>query len=228
MQNGNDGIATSCLDGTQYMFLTYEGAFMATSGPFNGVMGTDVGVDENNGTTQDTQSIMCDGMGGYQTNCTADAGSANNLASCGTTVVNGCTDMNACNYDPTATADDGSCFSVGDTCDDMDPNTTNDVYTDCSTCAGTAPAVCAITIDSEVVSACDNGGTPNDASDDTFTVTVTATVTNGSGMYTLSDGTTTSPATCTAASAAASGPVNSCDLPANCSPNVGTYPWNGQ
>jgi len=258
MQNGNDGIATSCIDGTQYEFITYEGAFMATDGPFAGVMGTDVGVSENNGTTLDTQSIMCDGAGVYMDSCTADAGAANDLTTCGMVVVNGCTDAAACNFDPTATADDGSCFSIGDTCDDMDPNTMNDVYTDCATCVGMAAAMCAVTIDSEVVSVCNDGGTPNDPADDTFTVTVTATVTNGSAMYTLSDGTATSAATtsgtavvmgpypadgattvsftatdsvdaaCTAASAAASGPVNSCALPANCSPNVGTYPWNGQ
>jgi len=130
MQNGNDGIAVSC-EGSVYQFITYEGAFTATDGPAAGVMGTDVVVVEDN-TTSDTQSIMCDAAGGYLTNCTADPGAANDTSTCG--AVAGCTDMNACNYNPAATSDDGSCFNIGDTCDDMDANTENDVYTDCMTC----------------------------------------------------------------------------------------------
>jgi subtilisin-like proprotein convertase family protein len=67
----------------------------------------------------------------------------------------GCTDQSACNYDPAADTNDGSCVfatgcdvcdgaggvtdnpEVGDTCDDGDATTINDVYTDCNTCAGT-------------------------------------------------------------------------------------------
>jgi len=62
--------------------------------------------------------------------------------------IEGCTDMTACNFDPNATLDDGSCLSldclgncggpalVGSACDDGDVNTINDVYmADCS-CAG--------------------------------------------------------------------------------------------
>lgn len=252
LQNGApDGLGLS-FQGVSCEFLSYEGPLTATAGPANGLTSTDVGVSQNNGTTCD-ETIQF--FGGAWVNACATVGDVNSDAAC--MAVMGCTDANACNYDPAATMDDGSCFSVGDTCDDGDPNTMNDVYTDCMTCAGTA-AMCAITIDSEVVSACNNGGTPNDPADDTYTVTVTATVTNGSGSYTISDGTTTSPvaasgtavvmgpypadgtttvsftaadsadATCSAASAAALGPVNSCDLPANCAPNVGTYPWNGQ
>jgi len=48
----------------------------------------------------------------------------------------GCTDPNACNFDPTATVDNGSCFFPGDQCDDNDPDTFNDVWVDCNTCAG--------------------------------------------------------------------------------------------
>ncbi|MDP4826606.1 MAG: hypothetical protein NWR73_02900, partial [Flavobacteriales bacterium] len=48
----------------------------------------------------------------------------------------GCTDSNACNYDSNATVNDGSCYSIGDSCDDGDSNTVNDtVQSDCS-CAG--------------------------------------------------------------------------------------------
>jgi len=48
----------------------------------------------------------------------------------------GCTNADACNYDSTAGIDDGSCFFVGDACDDDNPDTGNDVIgADCS-CAG--------------------------------------------------------------------------------------------
>ncbi len=48
----------------------------------------------------------------------------------------GCTDDTACNYDMTATVDNGSCAFPGDACDDMDASTVNDVYQgDCS-CVG--------------------------------------------------------------------------------------------
>jgi len=55
-------------------------------------------------------------------------------------IINGCTDATACNYDATATVDDGSCVFndclgvcggadvVGAACDDGDPTTANDVY----------------------------------------------------------------------------------------------------
>lgn len=49
----------------------------------------------------------------------------------------GCTNSAACNYDPAAVSDDGSCILVGDACDDANPFTTGDVLqADCS-CAGT-------------------------------------------------------------------------------------------
>ena len=53
-------------------------------------------------------------------------------------IVDGCTNMSACNYDATANNDDGSCILVGDACDDGDASTINDaVQADCS-CAGVA------------------------------------------------------------------------------------------
>lgn len=45
--------------------------------------------------------------------------------SCGTEI--GCTSFNACNYNPNASTDDGSCFFVGGPCDDNNPNTENDL-----------------------------------------------------------------------------------------------------
>ncbi len=48
----------------------------------------------------------------------------------------GCTDAMACNYDPDAEADDGSCVLPGDSCNDGNPLTINDtVQADC-TCIG--------------------------------------------------------------------------------------------
>ena len=45
--------------------------------------------------------------------------------------VPGCTSGSACNFDPAATENDGSCLFEGDPCDDGDATTFNDVYTDC-------------------------------------------------------------------------------------------------
>jgi len=42
--------------------------------------------------------------------------------------VGGCTDMMACNFDPTAAFDDASCYFIGDNCDDGNVFTNNDVY----------------------------------------------------------------------------------------------------
>jgi len=81
IQNGNDGIAISCIGGILFDFITYEGAFMATDGPFAGVTGVDIGVDESSDMTEN-QSIMNDGAGNYANYCIADAGSANDINSC--------------------------------------------------------------------------------------------------------------------------------------------------
>jgi uncharacterized delta-60 repeat protein len=54
------------------------------------------------------------------------------------TVILGCTDAGACNYNPNATSDDGSCYSPGDACDDGNPETENDVYDENCDCVGEA------------------------------------------------------------------------------------------
>ena len=55
--------------------------------------------------------------------------------------VPGCTSGSACNYDPAANQNDGSCIFEGDPCDDGDAATFNDFYTDCDApgygCMGT-------------------------------------------------------------------------------------------
>ena len=48
----------------------------------------------------------------------------------------GCTDMDACNYNDEATDDDGSCFFIGDPCDDMNDGTGNDTINDDCECVG--------------------------------------------------------------------------------------------
>jgi hypothetical protein len=48
----------------------------------------------------------------------------------------GCTDMDACNYDMSANTDDGSCYFVGDACDDGDASTTEDAYNANCECEG--------------------------------------------------------------------------------------------
>ena len=49
----------------------------------------------------------------------------------------GCMNANACNYESLATFDDGSCLIVGESCDDNNSNTFNDIVTEDCICAGT-------------------------------------------------------------------------------------------
>ena len=55
-------------------------------------------------------------------------------------VVPGCTLETACNFDPESNADDGSCFSTGDACDDENEETVFDAIGEDCICAG-VPAV---------------------------------------------------------------------------------------
>jgi len=54
----------------------------------------------------------------------------------GVVIVNGCNDMLACNYNVNANQNDGSCYFIGDECDDFDPFTGNDVYNESCECDG--------------------------------------------------------------------------------------------
>ena len=64
-----------------------------------------------------TDSTACN----YDDTATLDDGSCE-FDSCA-----GCTNADACNYDDTATIDDDSCLIIGESCDDGDANTINDV-----------------------------------------------------------------------------------------------------
>ncbi len=81
-----------------------------------------------------------DGMGsGPEVVATILAGGSamNDANGCPLTDVMGCTTATACNFDPCATIDDGSCVNEGDVCDDGIDCTSDDVIqADCS-CMGT-------------------------------------------------------------------------------------------
>ena len=53
----------------------------------------------------------------------------------------GCMNPTACNYDSTATSDDDSCFFIGDSCDDQNPDTINDTIQDDCECEGQTTGV---------------------------------------------------------------------------------------
>ncbi|MFK7756394.1 MAG: T9SS type A sorting domain-containing protein [Flavobacteriales bacterium] len=76
----------------------------------------------------------------YVTGFSANAGDYILNVTC-TPIVEGCTDDTACNFDETANTDDDSCFSIGDACDDENPNTDGDVYVSCEVCQGIDNAI---------------------------------------------------------------------------------------
>ena len=51
-------------------------------------------------------------------------------------VIVGCINPDACNYNPSASQNDGSCFFQGDACNDNDGNTAFDVWSSSCECAG--------------------------------------------------------------------------------------------
>jgi len=51
--------------------------------------------------------------------------------------INGCTDANACNFNENATIDDGTCYIIGDYCDDNNSITVNDIVNINCECEGT-------------------------------------------------------------------------------------------
>ena len=57
---------------------------------------------------------------------------------CDENTVEGCIDPMACNFDMDANTDDGSCLIEGETCDDMDAMTVNDIIDITCVCTGEA------------------------------------------------------------------------------------------
>lgn len=64
-------------------------------------------------------------------------------------IINGCTDMMACNYSLVANTDDGSCVLPGDMCDDGDDATVNDMVGEDCMCAGIPATVVDIVVNSD-------------------------------------------------------------------------------
>ena len=83
-----------------------------------------------------------DALGVCNGNCPADV---DEDGICDNAEVPGCQDGAACNFDPAATDDDGSCIFLGDACDDGNALTLGDVYTNCALanfgCQGVGPEV---------------------------------------------------------------------------------------
>jgi hypothetical protein len=50
--------------------------------------------------------------------------------------IQGCMNVQACNFNMAATVDNGSCVFIGDSCDDLNPATTNDIYDSNCNCIG--------------------------------------------------------------------------------------------
>jgi len=83
--------------------------------------------------------------------------------------VEGCTAMEACNYNPDATIDDASCILPGEPCDDMNDNTINDVLGADCVCAGDALGCTDMSACNYDMNAAIDNGTcqfPGDACDD--------------------------------------------------------------
>ncbi|MFK7755906.1 MAG: hypothetical protein AB8B53_03120 [Flavobacteriales bacterium] len=101
---------------------------MPNGGVFNAANWSFGGTNVFDGTMLNSEANAPMPVGAYEATCPS--------------VVFGCTNMMACNFNMNATDDDGSCELVGDMCDDLDPLTENDVLqSDCS-CAGTAVVTC--------------------------------------------------------------------------------------
>ena len=58
-----DGVALVDSTGSVVQFLSYEGTFTAVGGPANGMLSTDIGVSEDNGTTAIGESLQLTGSG---------------------------------------------------------------------------------------------------------------------------------------------------------------------
>jgi uncharacterized delta-60 repeat protein len=115
--------------------FSFDGALDATWGGSGNVV-TSLGdsFDDAYGIGLQTDGkVVCAGLTMQSPN---DMGVVRYLGDNGIIYVSGCTSTNACNFDPTANVDNGSCYFVGDPCDDGILSTDNDAYNANCICEG--------------------------------------------------------------------------------------------
>lgn len=145
--NGSGGVSSVGMEpylaefnaGSGFTVDTFTGAswFVIPGASADAVSGDDMRVLVAQLTTDGVVTVVLnvqyDDVGGNTSNIIG-------LTSTFPSLVMGCTDVAACNYDATAEANDGSCVFSGDSCDDGDENTIDDAYSEACECSGT-PAV---------------------------------------------------------------------------------------
>ncbi len=97
----------------------------------------------------------------------------------GTNYLPGCTDLNACNYNPLATSDNGTCLIVGSSCNDNNSNTINDSINIGCVCEGEM-----IVLGCTIVNACNFN--PN-ANSDNGTCLIVGSNCNDNNSQTIND-----------------------------------------
>ena len=86
---------------------------------------------------QNDESCLFEGDPCDDNDLTTGADAYNESCECeGTPLVGGCTYAVACNYDPSAEYDNNTCIFIGDSCDDQNPETSNDIIQDNCECEG--------------------------------------------------------------------------------------------
>ena len=82
---------------------------------------------------QQDGKVVCAGLTAQDLN---DMGVVRYLGDNSVVFISGCTSSDACNYNPTANVNDGSCYFIGDPCDDGLASTINDTYNASCNCEG--------------------------------------------------------------------------------------------
>lgn len=97
--------------------------------------------------------------------------------------INGCTNDQACNYDPFATNDDGSCLFIGLACDDNNTATINDIVNGDCLCEGTPVVIPNVIITELSYNPDDSAGFPDTAYEFLEIFNAEATPVDLSGFY---------------------------------------------
>ncbi len=96
----------------------------------------------DSGANQDDMSCLFPGDACDDNNVTTGGDIYNDDCECaGVPLLGGCTYIAACNYDSQAQFDNGTCVFIGDSCDDGDDSTINDVYNNACLCEGSLVAL---------------------------------------------------------------------------------------